>query len=230
MIGGMTWASTADYYRLLNEEVRKRLGKLNSAKILLYSFNFEEFKPPSDPAGWKKSGEILSGIAQKLEDAGADCIMICSNTPHMVADTVQQNISVPFIHIAEETAKEIARQNINTAGLLGTKFTMEQSFFRDRLEKFGIETLIPEEAERNFIHYTIFNELGIGIFSHETKEKYLEIIEDLKNKGAEGIIFGCTEIPMLIKEEESPLPVFDTLRIHAKAAVDFALEKYIVNI
>ena len=230
LIGGTTWISTIDYYRNINQLVNERLGGLNSAKILLYSLNFEEFKPPSDPADWKRNADILSEISQNLQDAGADCILLCANTMHLVADIVQQNISVPLIHIAEETAKEITKQNINTVGLLGTKIVMEQPFFRDRLAKFGIETLIPGEVERGFIHDSIFNEFGVGIFKPETKKKYLDIIEKLKQKGAEGIIFGCTEIPLLIKEKESHLPVFDTLRIHAKAAVDFALAEYTIKI
>ncbi len=224
LIGGTIWVSTIEYYRLLNQLVNERRGNLSSAKLLLYSLNYDDFKLPVEPEGWEKIAESYIGIATKLVCAGADCILLCANTTHMFADIIQQNISVPVIHIAEETAKEIAKQKLKTVGLLGTKFTMEKAFFKERLTKFGIETLIPDEAERDFIHANIFDELGKGIFTSETKNKYLEIIGKLKQKGAEGIIFGCTEIPLLIKKEESPLPVFDTLRIHVQAAVDFALK------
>jgi aspartate racemase len=150
-------------------------------------------------------------------------IILCANTPHMVADIIQQNIHIPLIHIAEATAKEIVKQQIKTVALLGTKFTMEESFFKDKLTNAGITTLIPEDADRDFLHQTIFNELGKGIFTSETKQKYLTIIDSLIKQGAEGVIFGCTEIPMLIKEGECSVPVFDTLLIHAKAATEFAL-------
>lgn len=223
LIGGTIWVSTVEYYRIINQMVNERLGGLHSAKLLLYSLNYEEFKLPVEPDGWEKIAETLTGIAKNLESAGADCILLCANTTHIVADIVQQKISIPLIHIAEETAKEVVKRKIGTVGLLGTKFTMEKPFFIERLTKYGIKTLIPDEEERDFIHSNIFKELGVGIFKEETKKKYLEIIRKLKQQGAEGIIFGCTEIPMLIKEQESPLPVFDTLRIHANAAVDFAI-------
>ena len=223
LIGGTSWVSTLDYYRIINQQTNERLGGLNSAKIFLYSLNFEEFKPPADPNQWGPIADALSSIAQRLEKAGADCIVICANTPHLVADVIQGNIHIPLIHIAEVTAKEIKKQGIQTVGLLGTKFTMEQNFFKDRLSRQLIKPLIPEADEREFIHYSIFNELGKGIFSPETKAKYISIIDKLIEQGAEGIIFGCTEIPMLIKPEDCSVPVFDTTLIHAKAAVEFAL-------
>jgi len=223
LIGGTSWVSTTDYYRIINQEMNRRLGSLNSAKLFLYSLNYEEFKPGSDSATLERMADQLTAISIKLQTAGADCILLCANTPHMVADDVQKNISIPLIHIAEVTAREIAKQKINKVALLGTKFTMELSFFKETLSAVGITTLIPDDAERDFIHATIFNELGKGIFTKETKEKYLEIIDRLVKQGAEGVIFGCTEIPMLIKENECSIPVFDTMLIHAKAAVDFAL-------
>jgi aspartate racemase len=229
LIGGMTWFSTAEYYRVINEQINERLGGSNSAKILLYSVNFDELQPPANWEGWIKTAETLTGISNKLINAGADCIVICSNTPHIIADLVQQNISVPLINIAEETSKEIGRKKLNTVGLLGTKFTMEQAFFKDQLSKKNITALIPDEAEREFIHTSIYTEFGKGIFKKETKTKYLQIIDDLKNKGAEGIIFGCTEIPLLIQQEECPLPIFNTTLIHSTAAVDFALKDYSGN-
>jgi len=224
LIGGTSWVSTVDYYRIINQRINERLGGLNSAKILLYSMNFEEFKPSADANEWGQIADNLLSIAKRLENSGADCILLCANTPHMVADSIQQNIHIPLIHIAEETAKVIAKQKITKVGLLGTKFTMEQPFFKERLSKYNIMTLIPVEAERDFIHSSIFNELGKGIFKNETKKKYLDIIENLRNEGAQGIILGCTEIPLLIKQEDCKAKLFDTTIIHAESAVEFALE------
>jgi aspartate racemase len=225
MIGGTSWVSTVEYYRVINREINKRLGGTNSAKILMYSLNQEEFKPPLDPNEWGKVAGFLTGIANRLENAGADCLLLCANTPHMAADMVQQNIHIPLIHIAEVTAKEIQKQKINKVGLLGTKITMEQSFYKDRLAKFGITTLIPDENDRDFIHTTIFAELGKEIFKPETKKRYLSIIDSLTDQGAGGIIFGCTEIPLLLKQSDCSVPVFDTTTIHAMAAVEFALSE-----
>ena len=224
LIGGMSWVSTIDYYRIINEQVNQKLGSLHSAKILLYSVNYEESKPPVDPREWDKPSQNLLNISKKLENAGADAILLCANTPHMAADFIQQQIQIPLIHIAEETAKEIVEYNLKTVGLLGTRITMEQEFFKERLLKFDIKSLVPTEDQRNFIHSTIMQELGKGIFSNETKSRYLEIMEDLRKQGAEGIILGCTEIPMLIKREDSEMQLFDTTMIHATAAVNFALQ------
>jgi len=230
LIGGTSWLSTVEYYRIINQQVNERLGGANSGKILLYSVNFEELQPAADWDGWIKTAATLSGLAAKLEIAGADCMLICSNTPHIVADLVQENISIPLINIAEETSKAIARKKYKRVALLGTKFTMEQKFFKDKLLKFDITALIPEEEEREFIHSSIYTEFDKEIFKKETKRKYLDIIRDLKSKGASAVIFGCTEIPLLIQQEECPLPVFDTLLIHATAAVDFALKEYSVTV
>jgi len=224
LIGGTIWISTAEYYRLVNMLVNERLGNLSSAKLLLYSVNYQEFKLPATGESWERIAGILTSIAKKLEYAGADCILLCASTTHMVADIVQQNITIPLIHIAQETGNAIVSSNMKKVGLLGTKFTMEQSFFTDRLKKLGIETLVPDMEEREFIHASIFNELGLGICKEATRTRYISIIERLKKNGAEGIVFGCTEIPMLIKQEDSPLPIFDTLRIHATAAVNFILQ------
>jgi aspartate racemase len=229
LIGGTTWVSTVEYYRIINLETNRRLGKSNSAKILLYSVNQEEFKPPQDPNERDRVADFLTNIATRLENAGADCVLFCANTPHMVADVVQRNIGVPIIHIAEVTAEEILSRSrhdgkrIDKVGLLGTKITMEQSFYKDKLYEFGIETLIPDENDRDFIHTTIFSELGKEIFKEETKKKYLEIIKKLTEQGARGIVLGCTEIPLLLKQADCNVPVFDTLAIHAMAAVNFAL-------
>ncbi len=226
LIGGTSWLSTIDYYRIINQSVNERLGGLNSAKIFLYSLNLEELKPPADPAQWGPAADFLSGITKKLETAGADCIVLCANAPHFVADIIQQHIGIPLIHIAEATAKEIKKHGLKKVALLGTKTTMEQGFFRDKLSQQQIETIIPGNDAREFIHHSIFNELGRGIFSAETKKRYIRIINELSENGAEGIILGCTEIPLLLKQEDSPIPVFDTTLIHAKAAAGFALEDY----
>jgi len=224
LIGGTTWLSTIEYYSNINRLMNERLGGDNSAKILLYSLNFEEFKPPRfGSTDWDLRAKMLSDIALNLENAGADCLLICANTPHLIADDIQKIINIPLIHIAEATAKEILSKNINKVALLGTKFTMEHNFFKDKLIKNGIEPLIPEENDREFIHLSIFNELGKGIFEEKTRQRYLEIINDLKSKGAQGVILGCTEIPLLIKPTDCSIPAFDTTLIHSKAAVDFAL-------
>jgi aspartate racemase len=223
LIGGTTWLSTTDYYRIINQQTNERLGGLNSARMLLYSLNFEEFKPPPDPGSWGPLADMLSDISIRLETAGAECILICASTPHMTADIIQQRIKIPLIHIATATAIKVKSVNIKKVGLLGTRYTMEQSFFRDKLNQHEIETIIPSSADREFIHHSIYTEMAKGIFSSDTKARYLEIIGRLAQQGAGGIILGCTEIPLLIKQEDCTLPVFDTTLIHASAAVEFAL-------
>ena len=223
LIGGTSWVSTIDYYRIINQQINDRLGGLNAARLILYSLNYEEFKPPPDPKDWDVTAQGLTNIAKKLEAVGAECIILCANTPHMAADIIQKNIAVPLIHIAEETSKEIMKNNLTTIGLIGTRFTMEQSFFKERLSKNGIRTIIPEKDERDYIHNTIFNELARGIFTDGIKNHYLQIMDDLMQKGAGGIILGCTEIPMLLKPGDCKMKTFDTTLIHATAAVDFAL-------
>jgi aspartate racemase len=222
LIGGTSWVSTIDYYREINQITNESLGGLQSAKILLYSVNFAEFKP--DPTtDWTSIGKKLAAIAQTLENAGADCILICANTMHMVADTVQANIQIPLIHIVEETGKEIKAQKVSKVGLLGTQVTMEHSFFKKKLSDYGIQTLIPDSEDRYFIQTTIFSELNKGFFPGKTKERYVNIIDKLVEGGAEGIILGCTEIPLLIKQEDCTVPTLDTTMIHVRAAVRFAL-------
>lgn len=223
LIGGTSWVSTIDYYKYINQMVNEKLGGVSSAKLFLYSLDMEVLLKFGSTNDWKGLANFLSAIAKKLETAGAEAIIICANTPHIVADVIQQNIKIPIIHIAEETAKEIVKHQIKTVALLGTKITMEQNFFKKRLLKYGIESIVPEEADREFIHTSIFAELGKGIFSSETKKKYLDIISKLQSSGAEGVILGCTEIPMLIKQEDCAINFFDTTLIHAKAAVEFAL-------
>ena len=223
IIGGLSWFSTSVYYRTINQLTNQQLGGSHSARLLLYSVDFNDFKTLQEKNDWDKIEQMLTDIALRLQNAGADCIVMATNTPHLVADTLRQKIKIPLLHIAEETAKEIVKQKINKVGLLGTKFTMENSFFKDRLAKFGIETIVPDNSDRDFIHDSIFNELTRGIFKDETKKIYIDIIEKLKTGGANGVIFGCTEISLLIKQEDSSITVFDTTAIHSKAAVDFAL-------
>lgn len=223
LIGGTSWVSTVEYYSNINKLVNERLGGLNSAKLILYSVNFEEYIPPADPRDWDKLRVEWSVIALKLQSAGAECIVMCANTPHVFADDIQQSIKIPIIHIAEATAKEILKKGLNKAALLGTRITMEQPFFRKRLEEFGVSAITPDERDRAFVHSSIFSELGKNVFTEETKNRYLKIIDSLRAEGADGIILGCTEIPMLIKQSDCDIPLFDTTLIHCKAAVDFAL-------
>ena len=225
LIGGLSWYATSVYYKTLNELTNQRLGSVHSSKLLLYSVDFEEFSLLQKVGDWEAVEKILSGIAIQLENAGADCIVMCANTVHIVADTIRQKIKIPLLHSAEETAKEIvSKKNIKVA-LLGTKFTMEHPFFKDRLSQLGIYTIIPDEADKDYIHASIFNELIKGIFKEDTKNKYINIIDKLKNSGAEGVVFGSAEFSILLNQSDCSIPIFDTIAIHSKAAVDFALSK-----
>ncbi|QJD78174.1 aspartate/glutamate racemase family protein [Spirosoma rhododendri] len=225
LIGGLSWYATSVYYTMLNQLTNQRLGKSHSSKLLLSSVDFEEFRLLQEAGEWDAIESMLSGVAIQLENAGADCIVMCANTVHLVADTIRQKIKIPLIHSAEETAKEIVSQKINKVALLGTKFTMENAFFSDRLSQFGINTIIPDEADKDYIHASIFNELTKGIFKEETKNKYIEIIDKLKSHGAEGVVFGSAEFSILLKPADCSIPIFDTIAIHSKAAVDFAVSK-----
>jgi len=223
LIGGTTWVSTVDYYRYINQLTTERLGGLNSAKILLYSARFEPVKAMADAGDWDGFGRFFADVARNLEKAGADAVVLCANTAHIVAEKVEQSVSIPLIHIVDATAREIRREGLQKVALLGTGFTMENDFYHKRLARHEIETMTPDREDREFIHRSIFEELAKNVFTAETKRKYLEIIENLKERGAEGVIFGCTEIPMLLKPEDCSIPSFDTTLIHARAAVDFAL-------
>jgi aspartate racemase len=225
LIGGLSWYSTSVYYRTINQLTNERLGSSHSAKLILFSIDFEEFRILQNTGDWEQVERMLSSLAIRLEDSGADCIVMCTNTPHLVADTIRQKIKIPLLHIAEETAKEIVKQNINKVGLLGTKFTMENSFFKDRLSQFGIESIVPDDFDKDYIHDSIFNELTRGLFKENTKNKYLDIIDKLKKDGAKGVVFGCTEFSILINPADCSIPIFDTTSIHSKAAVDFALSE-----
>jgi len=223
LIGGTTWVSTVDYYRMINQQVNKKLGGLSSAKMLLYSVNFADFNPPVDPKEWGEITKKFSDISINLERAGADCIAFCANTPHIIADEIQRIVNIPLLHIAEAAAHEVAKFNYKKIGLLGTRITMEQPFYKDKLLKYGITTLIPDIDDRKFIHSSILNEMAKEIFKEETKQRFLGIINKLISEGAEGIVLGCTEIPILIKQTDCKVPLFDTTLIHVSAIVDFAV-------
>ena len=222
LIGGTTWHSTIDYYRIINETVSRRSGNNSSAKLLLYSVDFEEIYNLTQQQNWTGVAAILCDAAARLETAGADCLLLCANTMHINADKVKQSIAIPLIHVADVTAAAIRAKNIETVLLLGTKYTMLGGFYEERLAKYGIKTVVPIGVEREKINDTIYNEFGKGIFSPETKKLYLELIQQYRSKGVEGVILGCTEIPLLVHQEDCDLPLFNTTEIHAVAAVDFA--------
>ncbi|MGX8852620.1 aspartate/glutamate racemase family protein [Amedibacillus sp. YH-ame10] len=224
LIGGMSWESTVSYYRIINEEVKKRLGGLHSAKILLYSVEFDEIEKCQAKGEWEKSARILGNAAQSLEGASADFILICTNTMHKVAPQIASMIQVPLIHIADATAEELIQQNIHRVGLLGTKYTMTEEFYKQKLVDKGINVLIPNEEDIESINNTIFKELCLGEVNDGSREKFKIIIDKLKQEGAEGIILGCTEIGLLIHPTDVSIPVFDTTLIHAKSAVKLALD------
>lgn len=225
LIGGMSWESTQAYYRLINQQVKSRLGGLNSAKIVLFSVNFAEIELLQRQGDWGKAARILSRAALSLQSAGAGSIVICTNTMHKVASQIEQVISVPLLHIADATANEINREGLSKVGLLGTAFTMEQNFYKQRLVDQGIEVIIPDTAQRKMIHEVIFNQLCLGKVEQASKHQFLEVVKRLQEQGAEGIVLGCTEIGLLITEHDTPVPLFDTTQLHAAAAVQWALEE-----
>jgi aspartate racemase len=224
LIGGMSWESTVPYYQIINNTVKEKLGGLHSAKIIMYSVDFAEIEEYQVNGEWGKSAKVLSEIAVKLETAGADFIVICTNTMHKVAPQIQKAITVPIIHIADATALELQKSNIEKVALLGTKYTMLQDFYKERIESNGIEIIIPEAEDIETVNSIIYDELCLGEIKDTSREKYIEIIEKMKIKGAQAVILGCTEIGMLIKEKDSPLPVFDTTEIHAYNAAMQAME------
>lgn len=223
LIGGLSWYSTAIYYKTINQLVAERMGGSHSAKLLLYSVDFDEFRVLQEKDNWSEVEKMLSGIGKTLQEAGADCIVMCTNTPHLVADDIRAKLHIPLIHIAEETGKAIAKKGFKKVALTGTRFTMENSFFTDRLAQFGVASIVPDKTDRDFIHNSIFNELTRGMFTDATRDEYLAIIRRLSAAGAEGVIFGCTEISLLVDPSACKLPVFETATIHATAAVEFAL-------
>ena len=223
LIGGLTWLSTLDYYRLLNEKINEKLGGVESGRIILYSVNFAEIKILTENGQWDAIANIMIEAARKLEQAGSDCIIVGANTMHKIADEIQQSINIPLIHIAEVTARQIKKQELHKVALLGTKYTMQFDFYKKKLADLGIHTIIPGNNEIEMINTAIYSEMSKGNFLPVTKQRILAVIEELVKKGAEGVILGCTEIPILIKQEDCKVPVFDTTQIHANAAVAFAL-------
>lgn len=224
LIGGMSWESSSEYYRIINEEVKGRLGGLHSAKCILYSIDFEEIEICQRNGEWEKATQILIDAAQSLESAGADFLIICTNTMHKVAKEIQAGINIPILHIADITAQHVLSNEIKTVGLLGTRYTMEQDFYKSRLETMGIKVLIPVESDRVIVNKVIYNELCLGQIIEESRVQYKRIIEDLIERGAMGIILGCTEIGLLVKPADSSVPLFDTALLHAIGAVNLALE------
>ena len=224
LIGGMSWESTITYYQIVNETIKRELGGLHSAKVLLYSVDFAEIEAYQASGEWGKSAEVLSKAAINLEKAGADYIVICTNTMHKVVPEIQRMISIPIIHIAETTADELKLKGITKVGLLGTKYTMTQEFYKSKLIKAGIDVVIPDGEGVEVVNNIIYNELCLGIISEDSKKKYLAIIDELEKNGAQGVILGCTEIGLLIQQKDTKLPVFDTTQIHATKAALLAIE------
>jgi aspartate racemase len=220
LVGGISWTSTLDYYRYINEGVNKKLGGLNFAECVIYSLNFGDIQAKS----WVDSFELLLNACESLKKSGVDGIILCANTAHLFADKLQEAIQLPIIHIGVETAKAVNKQGFKKVGLLGTKFTMEMDFYRKKLEEHGLEVLIPEKQEtRDLIQYVVKEELGRGVIKSTSKEKFISVVNDLIQEGAECIILGCTEIPLLISQTDFMIPVFDTTIIHSQAAVEYAI-------
>ncbi len=223
LIGGMSWESTVPYYRVINETVRERLGGLHSAKIILYSVDFHDIERLQDAGDWTEAGRRLAQAARSLELAGADCIVLCTNTMHRVAPAIEEAVAIPFLHIADPTAEEIKRTGLVRVGLLGTRFTMEQEFYRQRLQDLhGVDVLVPDDADREIVHRVIYDELCVGKVLDASRGQYRRIIKRLVERGAQAVILGCTEISMLVGAEDSPVPVFDTTSLHARKVAEWA--------
>ena len=223
LLGGTTWESTQDYYRIINQQMLLKAGNRNTAKIVLYSVNFHEVEVLVNAKKYDEVGVLMNKAAQAIEKAGAECLLICANTMHMVADSTMSGVHIPLIHIVDETLKEIKRNGFIKVGLLATRQTMEMDFYKKRFRKNGVEIVIPEAEDREFIQATIFNELFNGIISESSRERMLECMNGMEQLGAQCVILGCTEIPLLVKQEHTDIPVFDSTYIHSCAAVDFAL-------
>lgn len=224
LLGGMSWESTVSYYRIVNTVVKERLGGLHSARCLLYSVDFQEIEACQSAGDWDRSALLLGAAAQNLEKGGADFIVICTNTMHKVAGQVRSAVSVPLLHIAQVTAEELRRQGVERVALLGTRYTMEQDFYKSVLTDSGIEVLIPGEEARALVNAVIFDELCRGVISQDSRRAFLDIIAELAGRGAQGVILGCTEIGLLVRQEDTPVPLFDTTRLHAVRAALDALE------
>jgi aspartate racemase len=226
LLGGMSWESTSDYYRVINEGVKKKLGGLHSAKIALVSVDFDPIEKMQHKGDWDGTAASLCKAAQQVAAAGADFLLICTNTMHKVAPQIEKAVRIPLLHIADTTAAVLLQQGVRKVGLLGTAFTMEQDFYKGRLtDRFGLEVLIPPSEDRQIVHDIIYRELCLGNIHHDSKHQYLRIIDMLAKKGAEAIILGCTEIGMLVKQDDTPVKLFDTTAIHAKKAVEYAVKE-----
>lgn len=225
LIGGMSWESSSEYYRIINEEIKKRLGGLHSAKSVMVSVDFAEIETLQREGRWDEAGRVLTRAAQDLERGGADLLVLCTNTMHKVADQMQAGLRIPMLHIADATAERIRAAGLTKVGLLGTRFTMEQDFYKGRLAaKHGLEVLTPDEAGRELVHCVIYDELCLGLIRDESREAYKRIMAGLVGRGAQGIILGCTEIELLVHDGDASVPLFPTTRIHAEAAVEYALK------
>ena len=224
LIGGMTWHSTVDYYRLINEGVAARLGGYRSAEMVMVSVDFAPVEDLQTKGDWTGLGRMMVRAAKVLEGAGAEALVICANTMHQLAPDIEAAVRLPIIHIADAAAAEINKRGLGTVALLGTRYTMEMDFYRGRLaSRHGLTVIVPDGPQRDIVHRIIYDELGQGVIRDESRRAYVGIIEDLVRRGAQGVILGCTEIPLLIQQKDSPVPVFDTTALHAAAAVDFAL-------
>jgi len=225
LIGGLSWESSAVYYRIINELVRDKLGGTHSAKSIMYSVDFSEFEQLQHQGDWDKLTELMIDAGTRLKNGGADFIVICTNTMHKTADAVENQVGIPLLHIADAAAIEVKKMGLRKVALLGTRFTMEQDFYKARLlEKHGIEVIIPDRDERKMIHSVIYDELVLGKVLDSSREAFVKIIGHMNSIGAEGVVLGCTEIPLLISQKDSAIPVFDTTRLHALAAVEFSLK------
>ena len=224
LMGGMSWESSIEYYRIINETAKARLGGLHSAKSIMYSVDFAEIEVLQHQGKWAEAARVLIDAANKLENGGADFLVLCTNTMHKVAGEIQANVNIPLLHIADPTAQLIKAAGIQKIGLLGTRFTMEEEFYKGRLaEKYGLQVSVPNAQEREIIHRVIYDELVLGEIRQDSKEQYLRIIEQIVQQGAQGVILGCTEIELLVRQEDCQIPLFDTTRIHAESAVEYAL-------
>jgi aspartate racemase len=223
LIGGMSWESSVEYYKILNEEIKNILGGFNSAECILWSVNFDEIELYQRTNDWEKCGQILNEAAKNLEKAGADLIILCTNTMHKVSELLLQNVNIPFLHIADMTADAIIKEKIDIVGLLGTKYTMSEEFYKSKLIERGITVITPDEKDQNIVNEIIYNELCKGIIEERSRNEYVKIIDKIIEKGGKGIILGCTEIGLLIKEKDVSVKIFDTTIIHAKKAIEFAL-------
>lgn len=226
LLGGMSWESTLSYYRALNEGVKQRLGGLHSAKVVLYSVDFAEIEALQHQDRWSDTAEILADAAKSVEAAGADFLLLCTNTMHKVAPQLEAQLTIPLLHIADATARVLLQDDIRQVGLLGTRFTMEQDFYRERLQQAGITVLVPEQEQRSVVHRIIYDELCRGIISDRSREQYLEIIGSLAVQGAQAVILGCTEIGLLLQQSDTNMPLYDTTAIHATQAINYALHQY----